>query len=70
MMPLYEFQCEKCGSIEELLVSFSEANSGDLVCENCGGKIKRIFSVCASTGSSAGAEGGSNASPACNVSTG
>lgn len=46
-MPLYEYQCESCGAVEELLVSRSERDDPGVVCEECGGKLKRIFSVTA-----------------------
>jgi len=45
-MPLYEYQCEKCGCISEILISIKEADS-ELVCDECGGKLKRVFSVTA-----------------------
>lgn len=46
-MPMYEYKCAKCGAVEELLVSYSEADRDDFACENCGGKLQRIFSVTA-----------------------
>ena len=61
-MPIYEFVCNKCGAEEELLVSISEAESGKLRCEVCGGKLKRVFSVTAdsrASGSGARAESSS-----------
>jgi putative FmdB family regulatory protein len=46
-MPLYEYQCESCGAVEELLVSRSESDNPGVTCEDCGGKLKRIFSTTA-----------------------
>jgi len=63
-MPIYEFQCDKCGTVQEMLVSFAEAVNGKLRCDDCGGKLKRVFSVTAdSRGSSS--ESSSTDGPAC-----
>ncbi len=61
-MPLYEFLCEKCGQATEMLISFKESDS-ELVCDECGGKLKRVFSVTADARPSSGATGDSG--PAC-----
>lgn len=62
VMPLYEFQCEKCGSTTEMLISFKEADA-EFNCEECGGKLKRVFSVMADARPSSGAS--SSEGPAC-----
>ena len=41
-MPIYEYECEKCGERAEYLQSMSEAPKS--VCEKCGGKLQRIIS--------------------------
>jgi len=46
-MPLYEYRCEGCGEVVELLVGFSSADDPGERCPVCGGKLKRIFSVVA-----------------------
>ena len=55
-MPLYEYRCRKCGHIEELLVSFREAEESKFACEECGGRMERIFSVTADTHSGSGSQ--------------
>ncbi|MBN1150274.1 zinc ribbon domain-containing protein [candidate division WOR-3 bacterium] len=41
-MPIYEYECEKCGERFELLLSFD--SSSEKVCPKCGGKAKKIIS--------------------------
>ena len=42
-MPLYEFQCEKCGRrMEVILQRFSAPHPKK--CEHCGGKLKKLMS--------------------------
>ncbi len=41
-MPIYEYECEKCGTHAEYLQSMSEAPKS--VCEKCGGKLVRVIS--------------------------
>lgn len=38
-MPLYDFECNSCGFVEESLQS---ATQGSLVCPRCGGTMKRL----------------------------
>jgi len=54
-LPLYEFRCEQCGRIEEILVSGFDHKELDERCE-CGGKLKRIFSTTADVRSSSGSD--------------
>ena len=52
-MPIYEYECEKCGEMFELRRGMADRDS-DISCPNCGvEKPRRIFSVFA-TGSSSG----------------
>ncbi len=44
-MPIYEYQCQKCDGIFEILQGFDEKPARK--CEECGGKLKRIISLSA-----------------------
>lgn len=41
-MPLYEYECKKCGRRVEKIVKFSDPPL--TTCESCGGKLKRLIS--------------------------
>jgi putative FmdB family regulatory protein len=41
-MPIYEYQCEQCGLIEEAFQKFSEAPL--TICKNCSGSLHKIIS--------------------------
>ena len=41
-MPIYEYECEKCGARAEYLQSMSEPPKD--TCEKCGGKLTRVIS--------------------------
>ena len=41
-MPIYEYECEKCGAHAEYLQSMSEAPND--TCEKCGGKLTKVIS--------------------------
>jgi putative FmdB family regulatory protein len=58
-MPLYEYQCKKCGKQFEKVVSISEAGKKQ-ICPYCGGKnTEKMLSVfSAKSSSSAGVSGG------------
>lgn len=43
-MPLYEFECQECSHISEILMAASERNNS-ILCEECGGPTDRIFSA-------------------------
>lgn len=44
-MPVYEYQCDKCGKVTESLRRMSDAD-GPLACEHCGSrKMHRMHSV-------------------------
>ena len=40
-MPVYEYQCEKCKEIVEVLQKVSDDPLTE--CEKCGGKIEKLF---------------------------
>ena len=42
-MPLYEYQCGKCGSVFEVMQKFADAPLA--VHENCGGAVERLISA-------------------------
>lgn len=42
-MPLYEYQCEKCGRVFEVMQKFSDAPLETH--QGCGGTVKRLLSV-------------------------
>ena len=42
-MPLYEYQCENCGEVFELMQKFSDEPL--TVHEKCGGKVQRLLSA-------------------------
>ncbi len=42
-MPIYEYQCAKCGKTFEFMQSFSEAPKKK--CEKCGGKLSKLISA-------------------------
>ena len=41
-MPLYEYECSKCGKIEEVLQSFSDKPLKK--CRHCKGKLNKLIS--------------------------
>ena len=41
-MPLYEYQCTKCGERTEILQRFSDPPYAH--CPKCGGEVKKLFS--------------------------
>ncbi|MFO7715035.1 FmdB family zinc ribbon protein [Desulfosarcina sp.] len=41
-MPLYEYQCTKCGEIQEAIQKFSDAPLS--TCRYCSGKLNRLIS--------------------------
>jgi len=42
-MPLYEYQCENCGEVFELIQKFSDEPTA--IHEKCGGKVHRLISA-------------------------
>ncbi len=42
-MPIYEYQCEKCGETTEVLQKFSDAPLS--VCPGCGGHMSKLMSM-------------------------
>lgn len=41
-MPLYEYQCQKCGVKEEVIQKFSDPLR--TVCSHCGGEVRKLIS--------------------------
>ena len=41
-MPLYEYQCASCGSVTEVIQSYSDELM--TTCESCGGALKKLLS--------------------------
>ncbi len=44
-MPIYEYHCQKCEGVFEILQGFDEKPARK--CEQCGGKLKRLISLSA-----------------------
>lgn len=42
-MPIYEYQCEKCGETTEVLQKFSDAPLSE--CPGCGGHMEKLMSM-------------------------
>ncbi len=42
-MPIYEYQCEKCGETTEVLQKFSDAPLTG--CPSCGGHVEKLMSM-------------------------
>jgi len=42
-MPLYEYRCEKCGKVFEVIQKFSDAPLESH--QDCGGKVERLLST-------------------------
>jgi putative FmdB family regulatory protein len=42
-MPLYEYRCQKCGKVSEILQSLDEKPAR--ICPHCGGKLKKMHST-------------------------
>ncbi len=44
-MPIYEYRCENCGEVSEILVGLSTADN-ELSCPKCGGKrMEKLMSA-------------------------
>ena len=57
-MPIYEFECQVCGDVFEMLRTIN-ANDQGIKCPNCGGEdIQRVTSLFSC---------GNSNSPSCNV---
>jgi putative FmdB family regulatory protein len=42
-MPLYEYRCEKCSKVSEILQGVGEKPAR--ICPHCGGKLKKLVST-------------------------
>lgn len=62
-MPIYEFRCQGCGEVFELL-AMNQNDQVEAKCPQCGGvEISRVMSSCASViGGSSSPSGGNQAS--------
>ncbi|HCG73338.1 MAG TPA: FmdB family transcriptional regulator, partial [Nitrospina sp.] len=40
-MPIYEYQCEKCKEVVEILQKVNDDSATE--CEKCGGKLDKLF---------------------------
>jgi putative FmdB family regulatory protein len=43
-MPIYEFECQKCGHVFEVSQSFRDEQPKTCPQEKCSGKLKKLFS--------------------------
>ena len=41
-MPIYEYQCTKCGNVKEILQKFSD--EAETTCSECDGNLQKIIS--------------------------
>ncbi len=41
-MPIYEYECKKCGKCHEVMQKFSDAPMA--ICPDCGGQVKKLIS--------------------------
>ena len=48
-MPLYNYKCDKCGFLDELLMSWQKMESSEVVCEKCSLEMRRLPSIPART---------------------
>jgi putative FmdB family regulatory protein len=61
-MPLYEYQCTKCGHVTEFLESSSAKKTH--VCEKCGSKnMKKVLSVFSARSAGVGSSGTDSSCP-------
>lgn len=44
-MPLYDYECSKCGAIEEVQHTVSEIGKIEILCEECDLPMKKMLSV-------------------------
>ena len=42
MCPIYDFECSKCGNIEEMNVKIADRNN-EQECSSCGGPSKKLI---------------------------
>jgi len=42
-LPIYEYQCERCGTVTDIKHGFKETPSD--ACPKCGGTLKRLFNA-------------------------
>ena len=44
-MPLYDYECSKCGTIEEVQHTVSEIGKIEILCNDCNLPMKKMLSV-------------------------
>ena len=44
-MPLYDYECSKCGTIEEVQHTVSEIGKIEILCEECELPMKKMLSI-------------------------
>ena len=44
-MPLYDYECSKCGTIKEVQHSVSEIGKIDVLCDDCNKPMKKMLSL-------------------------
>lgn len=72
-MPIYEYECKKCGEVTELLVGVGAAGKKKPACGACGSKrLERLFSAASivSKGAGGAPAGGGGPSSSCGGSCG
>jgi len=57
-MPMYEYRCDECQAVSELLRTMKQADDA-AACESCGSqktrRVQSVFQACASAGGGQGA---------------
>jgi putative FmdB family regulatory protein len=62
-MPIYEFRCDGCGEVFELL-ALTKKEEKKACCPECGGEdLSRVMSTCASVVESSGSSQSASAAP-------
>ena len=57
-MPIYNYECEKCGNSEDHMLSYDDRETELIECEECQTPLSYTFSACAFKPSVGGAHGG------------
>ncbi|MDD6882509.1 MAG: zinc ribbon domain-containing protein [Eubacteriales bacterium] len=62
-MPLYEYECAHCGHRFEKMLGISQREN--VVCEKCGGEVRRVYQGACAFGKKSAAKGGQGCSGGC-----